>query len=216
MAIRARPVFLLDLDGTLVDPWEGMAASCRHALASFGVFPSHDDELRRMVGPPIRQAFGELLGGRGDVEEAIRLYRARYGELGLYQATVYAGIRETLAALFERGTRLMLCTSKSRVFAQRVVDHFGLSSVLSGVYGAELDGRFDDKGELIGHILAAEGLRPDDVCMVGDRKHDVLGAARHGAPTIGVLWGFGGRQELEAAGAALVVETPHQLLPSTR
>jgi phosphoglycolate phosphatase len=107
----------------------------------------------------------------------------------------------------------VLCTSKFRGFAGRVVDHFGFSPLLSGVYGAELDGRFEDKGELIAHLLNAESLHPDGVCMVGDRKHDVIAAAKHGIPTIGVLWGFGGRDELEAAGAAMLIETANELLP---
>ncbi len=92
------------------------------------------------------------------------------------------------------------------------MEHFGLAPWLSGVYGAELDGRFEDKGDLIGHILEVEGLDPADVCMVGDREHDVRAASRHGIPTVGVLWGYGGRAELEAAGAALIVASPAELL----
>ena len=214
MSIRSRTVLLLDLDGTLVDPALGIVGCCRHALASFDVVLAEDDDLRWVIGPPIRQSFSQLLGGRGDPEEAIRLYRERYSEWGLYQAAVYPGIAEALAAHRARGTRLLLCTSKAQPFAQRVVDHFGLSPLLSGVYGAELGGRFEDKGELIGHILETEGLDPGDVCMVGDRKHDVLGASKNGIPTIGVLWGYGDRAELEAAGAALLIERADELLPA--
>jgi len=107
----------------------------------------------------------------------------------------------------------VLCTAKSRGFARRVVDHFGLAPLLSGLYGSELDGRFEDKAELIAHLLQAESLRPRDVCMVGDRKHDVIAAAKHGIPTIGVLWGYGGREELEKAGAAMLIERANELLP---
>jgi phosphoglycolate phosphatase len=119
---------------------------------------------------------------------------------------------EVLRERVRSGTRLILCTGKARIFAQRVVDHFGFAPLLSAVYGAELDGRFDDKGDLIEHLLAAEGLRPDEVCMVGDREHDVLAAARHGIPTVGVLWGFGSEAELAAAGAAVVIREPEELL----
>jgi phosphoglycolate phosphatase len=213
MPIRARRTLLLDLDGTLVDPASGIVDCSRHALSRFGVFPPDADDLRWVIGPPIRESFRQLLDGRGDVEEAVRLYRERYSEWGLYQAAVYPGIPEALERHRARGTRLVLCTAKARSFARRVVDHFGLEPLLTGLYGAELDGRFEDKAELIAHILQAESLRPQDVCMVGDRKHDVIAAAKHGIPTIGVLWGYGGREELEAAGAAMLIQRADELLP---
>jgi phosphoglycolate phosphatase len=213
MPIRARPVLLLDLDGTLVDPAPGILGSCRHALAALGIAPPESEDLRWVIGPPIRESFRRLLDGHGDIEEAVRLYRERYSAWGLYQAAVYPGIPEALAAHVARGTRLVLCTSKARVFARRVVDHFGLAPLLSGLYGSELDGRFEDKAELIAHLLQTETLQPQDVCMVGDRKHDVIGAARNGIPTIGVLWGYGGREELETAGAAMLIARPDELLP---
>lgn len=213
MPIRARPALLLDLDGTLVDPAAGILDCCRHTLATLGVPAPPADDLRWVIGPPIRESFQRLLGGRGDFEEAVRLYRERYSQSGLYQAAVYPGVPEALERHRERGTRLIVCTSKSRGFARRVVDHFGLAPLLCGLYGSELDGRFEDKAELIAHLLQAESLRSQDVCMVGDRKHDVIAATKNGVPTIGVLWGFGGREELEAAGASMLVERPDELLP---
>lgn len=213
MPIRTRKTLLLDLDGTLVDPAVGIIGSCRHALAQLGVpLPDHDD-LRWIIGPPVRETFARLLSGRADPETAVRLYRQRYSEWGLYQAQAYPGIAAVLAAQVARGTRLVLCTAKARVFAERVVEHFGLSPHLAAVYGPELDGRFEDKGDLIAHILEVEGLDPAQACMVGDRRHDVLAAARHAIPTVGVLWGYGDRDELTAAGAALLVDRPEELLP---
>ena len=213
MPIRARGTLLLDLDGTLVDPALGILGCYRHALASFGVEAPEAEDLRWLIGPPIREGFGRLLGGRGDVEEAVRRYRERYAAWGLRQASVYPGVLEALNAHHARGTRLMLCTAKFHGFAGQVVEHFGLAPLLSGVYGAELDGRFENKADLIGHILDVEGLEPANVCMVGDRKHDVIAAAAHDIPTIGVLWGYGGRAELEAAGAAMLIERAEDLLP---
>ncbi|WP_374471375.1 HAD hydrolase-like protein [Phenylobacterium sp.] len=213
MPIRARSTLLLDLDGTLVDPAPGILGSVRHALHSFGLEAPPAEDLRWMIGPPVRQGFAELLAGRADVEEAVRRYRARYAESGLYEAAVYPGVPQVLAAHHARGARLLICTAKHHAFARRVVEHFGLAPLLSGVYGAELDGRFEDKAELIGHLLEVERLRAEQVCMIGDRRHDVVAAAAHGIPAIGVLWGFGGRAELVAAGADLVVERPDQLLP---
>jgi len=213
MPIRARSTLLLDLDGTLVDPALGILGCYRHALASFGVEPPAAEDLGWLIGPPIREGFRRLLGEGGDVEEAVRRYRERYAAWGLRQASVYPGVLEALTVHHARGTRLVLCTAKFHGFARQVVDHFGLSPLLSGVYGAELDGRFEDKADLIGHLLEAERLEPDGVCMVGDRKHDVIAAAAHGIPTIGVLWGFGGRAELEAAGAAMLIQRAEELLP---
>ena len=211
MPIRARSTFLLDLDGTLVDPARGILGCCRHALAALGI--EAPDDLRWVIGPPIRETFARLTQGRGDPETAVRLYRERYAEWGLTQAEVYPGVREALLELRRRGTRLILCTAKAHAFARRVADHFQLSPLLDGLYGPELDGRHEDNGDLIGHLLAAEALDAAEVCMVGDREHDVAAAARHGVPTIGVLWGYGARDELERAGAAMLITAPHDLLP---
>ena len=139
------------------------------------------------------------------------LYRARYGETGLFEASVYPGVIDALAAMGARGARMLLCTSKARPFAERIVEHFGLAPYLSGVYGAELDGRFDDKGDLIAHLLAAEGLAPEAARMVGDREYDMRAAARHGIAGVGVLWGYGDEAELREAGASVLIASPAEL-----
>lgn len=213
MPIRARRNFLLDLDGTLVDPAAGIIGSCRHALSALGVPTPEEQDLKWIIGPPLRQTFSRLLGEVADSENAVTLYREHYAEWGIYQAHVYAGVREALLDHRIRGTRLFLCTAKPQVFARRVVEHFELAPLLYGIYGPELDGRFDDKGDLIEHLMVAEGLDPADVCMVGDRKHDVIAASRNAIPTIGVQWGYAEPGELEAAGAALLIEVPADLLP---
>lgn len=208
----AMTTILLDLDGTLVDPAEGIVASCRYALDDLGCPADPDDDLRWVIGPPVRESFARLVGSRADPEAALRRYRARYGDIGFKQATVYDGIPEALDDLGAAGFRLLVCTSKARGFAERVVEYFDLAPRLDGVYGPELDGRWDDKGDLIGHILATEALAVEAICMVGDRKHDILAAARHGAPAIGVLWGYGDEAELRQAGATLLIERPGDLV----
>ena len=202
---------LLDLDGTLVDPAAGIIGSCRHALEQLGCPPDPADDLRWMIGPPARESFARLVGSRADPEEALRLYRARYGERGLTDATLYEGVFEALSDLRGRGFRLIVCTSKARVFARRVVEHFGLAAVLDAVYGPDLDGRLDDKGDLMAHIFATEHLSPGEACMVGDRKYDILAAARHGVPGVGVLWGYGDEPELRSAGAVALLKRPADL-----
>jgi phosphoglycolate phosphatase len=206
-----RATILLDLDGTLIDPAAGILGCVRQTLEALGRPVAPDEDLRWVIGPPPRVSFARLLGGRGDPEEAVRLYRSRYGETGIFEAAVYPGVIDALAALEARGLKLLLCTSKARPFAERIVEHFGLSPYLAGVYGAELDGRFDDKGDLIAHLLKAESLAPEAACMVGDREYDMRAAARHGIPGIGVLWGYGDAAELRGAGAAALIASPAEL-----
>jgi phosphoglycolate phosphatase len=211
MPSLAPTTILLDLDGTLIDPAPGILRCCRQALEALGCPALPEADLRWVIGPPLRESLARLLDGRADPEEAVRLYRARYGETGLFEAAVYPGVIDALAALRARGLALLLCTSKARPFAERIVEHFRLAPFLAGVYGAELDGRLDDKGDLIAHLLAAEGLRPEAVRMVGDREHDMRAAARHGIPGIGVLWGYGDATELRAAGARTLIASPDEL-----
>ena len=187
-----RATLLVDLDGTLTDPASGIVGSFRHALEALGRPAPPAAELSWIIGPPLRRSFAELLGGPERAEEALALYRARYGATGLFEASVYAGAAESLAAMRAGGARLFLCTSKPVVYARRILDRFALTRHFDAVHGAELDGRREDKGDLIAHILAEERLKPEDCAMWGDRKHDVIGAARHGIPTLGALWGYGG------------------------
>lgn len=164
-----------------------------------------------MIGPPLRRSFARLLGGAHDPEEAVRLYRERYAAGGIFEAHVYPGVLDAMAALRAEGFQLMLCTVKARVFAERIVQRFGFAPHLQGVYGAELDGRFDDKGDLISHILESRSLNPDRVCMVGDRDNDVLAARRNGLASVGVLWGYGSAAELSEAGADRLICEPVEL-----
>ena len=206
-----RQTLLVDLDGTLTNPAQGIVGSFRHALEAMGHVAPPAGGLTWIIGPPLRRSFADLLGGPETVEAALGLYRDRYGTVGLFEAFVYDGVPEALDALKGGGARLILCTSKPRVYATRILDRFGLAAYFDAAYGAELDGRFDDKGDLIAHILAEEGLAPEACAMWGDRKHDVIGAGRHPIPTIGALWGYGGEAELRAAGAAVLCARPEEV-----
>ena len=212
MAARRRKTLLLDLDGTLVDPAEGIIGSCRYAMARMGHPINDDEDLNWIIGPSLRTTFARLLGERGDPELAVRHYRERYLEWGLTAAAPYPGVPEALAERRAGGTRFFLCTAKPAVFAKRVVEVFGFVDLLDGVYGPELDGRFDDKGDLIAHLMDVERLQKDELCMVGDREQDVRAARRNGIPTVGVLWGYGGRDELSAAGAEIIIASPAELV----
>jgi phosphoglycolate phosphatase len=203
-----RSALLVDLDGTLTDPAEGIIGCFRLALETLGRIAPPAAELHWIIGPPLRACFAEALNGDADPEEALQIYRSRYSVEGLFEATVYDGVREALAELRAAGTRLFLCTAKPLVYAERILSHFGLDHHFEAAYGDELGGRFQDKADLIAHILECEGLEAGECCMWGDRKHDVLAATRNGVPTIGALWGYGGAEELRAAGAATLCESP--------
>jgi phosphoglycolate phosphatase len=204
---------LFDLDGTLTDPRPGIVGCIRHAFEGLGRPCPHDDVLATFIGPPLRRGFATLLDttDRARIEEAMRLYRERYSVTGLYEARVYDGVREMLAEVGALAPGVFVATGKPLVFAERVLRHFALDRHFTRVYGPELDGRFDDKAELLAHLLAAERLRPDAAVMIGDRTADVLAAHANGVRAIGVLWGYGSEGELREAGADVLCKEPRSL-----
>jgi phosphoglycolate phosphatase len=206
-----RSVLFVDLDGTLIDPFLGIVGCFRHALEAMGRKAPPAAELTWIIGPPLRRTFTQMLGATGDAEEALSLYRACYSTEGLFEAQVYEGAPAALAEVRAAGARLFLCTAKPAIYAERILRHFDLRRHFEGVYGAELDGRYDDKGDLIAHILASQGLEAGDCCMWGDRGYDVIAASRHAIPTIGALWGYGGAGELREAGAVALCASPSEV-----
>jgi phosphoglycolate phosphatase len=202
---------LLDLDGTLTDSAPGIVACLRYALAGMGRPLPADDEVRRHLGPPLRVTFTEHYGMSDDEAVlAIDLYRERYHDVGLFENAVYPGIEAMLDALAARST-LAVATSKPTVSARRILEHFGLLDRFTVVAGADLDGGRESKAAVVAHALDLLGADGRDAVMVGDREHDVLGAAVHGIPAIGVLWGYGDADELRAAGAAALAEQPQDV-----
>ena len=211
--MSARTTLLFDLDGTLTDPREGITKCIAHALTRMGRTPPPLDELTFAIGPPLRPTFGRLLDtdDRELIEAALAAYRERFATVGLFENALYANIRESLALAHSAGHRLYLATSKPHVYATRILDHFDIATMFSGVFGSELDGRHDDKGELIAHLLTSEGLAAAECRMFGDRLHDVIGARKNGIDTIGVCWGFGSQAELLEAGAIALCSAPERL-----
>jgi phosphoglycolate phosphatase len=194
---------LFDLDGTLTDPRPGIVRSLRHALEQLARPCPSDDALAPFIGPPLRGTFATLLATSDQalIERAMSLYRERFTSVGLHDNAVYEGIPAMLEAVRRAGHRPFVATSKPAVFAERIVRHFALDGHFHGVYGPELDGRFDDKAELLAHLLATERLVADRVVMVGDREADIVAARVNGLRAIGVLWGYGTRDELLGADA---------------
>ena len=192
---------LFDLDGTLTDPAVGITLSLQHALTKLGCRVPPVGELKRFIGPPLRETFANLLSTDDDalLDLAIQHYRERYAEAGIYENELYPDVQDGLATLRKLGHRLWVATSKPRVYARRIIDHFDLGLWFEKVYGSELSGKNSEKSELIGSLLKRERLRPNDAWMIGDRAHDILGAQRNGVSTIAVLWGYGSEEELRAA-----------------
>jgi phosphoglycolate phosphatase len=206
-------VLLFDLDGTLTDPRPGIVGCIRHALDRLSVACPTDDALARHIGPPLRGTFATLLGTSEteQIEEAMRLYRERFAETGLYENQVYDGVPAMLEAVCKGASATYVATSKPAVYASRIVKHFGLNHHFTRVYGPELDGRFDDKAELLGHLLRTEAVAAEMAVMIGDREADIHAAKANGVRSVGVLWGYGTERELREAGADRLCATPQEL-----
>jgi len=208
-----RDVLLFDLDGTLTDPKPGIVGCIRFALDQLTVACPADDALVQYIGPPLRATFGTLLGTTDArrIEEAMAFFRQRFSETGLFENQLYDGVPAMLKRTGQAAAAAYVATSKPAVYAERIVKHFGLDEHFRRVYGAELDGRFDDKAELLAHLLATERVSPDVAVMIGDRAVDVRAAKANGLRAIGVLWGYGSERELIDAGADMLCRTPNDL-----
>jgi phosphoglycolate phosphatase len=204
---------LLDLDGTLTDSGDGITRCIAYALAQLGHPAPDRAELSQYVGPPLAASFRTLLGTADDglVGEALRLYRERFVERGMFENSVYPGIPEALSALQALGLRLWVATTKPQLFAHQILEHFDLLPHFGGVYGSELNGERADKGDLIGHLLASERIAAPNALMVGDREQDIRGARGNGVRSLGVLWGYGSRAELEESQPDALIDSPGEL-----
>lgn len=206
---------LFDLDGTLTDPFEGISRSINYALEHLGRPPIPLAILRTWIGPSLRGSFASVLDGDHDlVEQAVALYRERYGPIGSTENHLYPGIPELLGDLAQAGCAVCLATSKPQVFARHILEYFKLDHHFTFIGGASLDTSRERKADVIAYVLdQLPAARRERVVMVGDREHDVEGASEHGIPAIGVSWGYGSAEELRAAGALAVVEDVAALRP---
>jgi phosphoglycolate phosphatase len=214
----ATPSVLLDLDGTLIDSQPGIVASCLAMLRALGHRPDEALDVKRFIGPPLEDVVRSLLQSYGDdrVDEAVMAYRQHYGESGLFGSEPYPGIRSALRDMREAGLRIYLATSKREVFARRILQHLELAAYFDDIYGSIPGGKLDHKPELLAHILSEQNIPASRSLMVGDRRHDIVGAHAVGMRGLGVLWGYGSRDELETAGADQLVESTSALSRAVR
>lgn len=204
---------LMDLDGTLTDSMGGITKSIRHALKHFGIEVNDLNQLRKCVGPPLKESFMQYYDfTEAQAEEGILVYRERFGTKGIYENAVYPGITSLLQCLNEAGKVVMVATGKPEFYAKIIVEHFGLTPYFKFVGGSGMDGSLSHKDEVIRHVLESTAIRDvEQVVMVGDREHDILGAKRIGIDSIGVLYGYGDLDELTRAGADRIVSTVEEL-----
>jgi phosphoglycolate phosphatase len=212
-----RRVVLFDLDGCILDSTEPILRCHNAALAEFGLPPVPADEVARHIGPPLRVAVAELLAERGEgselVEPVVEAYRRRYLDLSIELAATYPGVPELIAQL-AADERLAVCTSKAADYAVPILEHLGLAPHFELIVGPDLatsEPKVDTLARAIDGLADGAPLARGASVLVGDRHHDIDAARHHGLAGVGVTWGFGSRSELEAAGAAAVVDTPAQL-----
>lgn len=205
---------LFDLDGTLTDPFEGITNSVIFALKQFGITETDRKKLGSFIGPPLNYSFEEYYGmDRETALKAVTLYRKYYEKDGLYENKLYPDIGKALGALKGKGYRLFVATSKPEIFAERILRHFGIMNYFDGVAGASLDLSRAEKADVIAYAIEKFGIsNVARALMIGDRKHDVIGARENGIKSAGVLYGYGSEKELKEAGADYIVTSPMQIV----
>lgn len=199
---------LFDLDGTLTNPELGVTNSVAYALSKYNIDVQDKKELRIFIGPPLQDSFEIFYGfSKEESLKAVEAYREYFSEKGLYENEVYPGIPELLSELKRSGKKLIVATSKPEGFSVQILKHFGLYDYFDFVSGATMDGSRRKKSDIIQHALESmEITNLAETLMIGDREHDVIGAQAQKIDSIGVLYGFGSREELETAGATYIAQ----------
>jgi phosphoglycolate phosphatase len=208
-------IIYFDLDGTLTDPKPGITRSIQYALERLSRPVPSEDELVWCIGPPLHASLKKLTGSDALADRALLLYRERFADIGLFENEVFPGIEDTLSALAASGRRMFIATSKPAIYAERIVEHFGLKRYFERVFGSELDGTRTDKTDLLRYAIEVARVDPRQAIMIGDRGHDMIGARNNAMTAIGVLYGYGSRDELVDAGAHRICATHRELIDHT-
>lgn len=209
---------LFDLDGTLTDPFEGISNSVIYALKKFGIAAPDKPLLKKFIGPPLTESFSEYCGlNHSDALHAVDYYREYFSVAGIFENKPYEGVCELLSGLKERGYTAILATSKPEQFAKAIVQHFGLDQYFKEICGATMDQSRTQKADVIAYALKKCEIKDEikdkkRAVMVGDRKHDIIGAKTNGLSSIGVLYGYGSKEELLEAGANYIANSPVDIL----
>lgn len=199
---------LFDLDGTLTDSGQGILNSVAYALDQIGIEEPNPENLKRFIGPPLYESFARFYQlNPADTQAAVDAFRVYFKEKGMFENQLYDGVIPLLEALTEAGKTLAIATSKPEVFANQILEYFGIAHYFDVIAGASLDSSRIRKSDVITYALAQLDYNPQTTIMVGDREHDIEGAQANQLASIGVLYGYGNRQELENAGATMIAES---------
>ncbi|NLM60897.1 MAG: HAD hydrolase-like protein [Clostridiales bacterium] len=206
--VKDRKFIIFDFDGTIYDSGPGVMKGARYALESFGIKVGDLEELRGFNGPPLWDSFMEFYGFTWEQADiAVKKYREYYEAEGIKDGMIYTGIPELLRDLKRSNKTLILATSKSQHYFPRILENLGIEDCFDIVVGSSSDGSRSSKEDVLDYALKLAGITDNsDAVMVGDRKFDVIGARAFGIETIGVLYGYGSREEFEAAGADYIAE----------
>ncbi len=204
---------LFDLDGTLTNPKEGITKSLQYALHHVGIEVEDLDSLEKHIGPPLIDGLRDIQGLKEEeIKEATRWYREYFKEKGIFLNVKYEGIDDLLNTLVKAGRTLILATSKPEEFAREILVHFNLDHYFTDICGAAMDDTRRKKGDIIAYALKKNGINDkEQVVMIGDRLHDIKGARENGISSIGVLYGFGSKEELTEAGAGSLAKDLEEL-----
>ena len=204
---------IFDLDGTITDSGPGIMNAIRYAVKKRGLPDVPEEVLRSFIGPPLKEQFRSVFG-LSDDEGTIMVatYREYYGEKGIFENRVYDGVPEVLQKLQEAGVRILMATSKPEKYAKQIAEHFGFDKYFDFIGGACMDGRRTDKHDVIEYVIDSCKVCRENTVMIGDRRHDMIGASKAGIRSIGVLYGYGSREELEEAGAERIAVTPGDIV----
>lgn len=203
---------LFDLDGTLTDPKEGITNSVAHALDYFGIHVADRNDLCKFIGPPLTDSFAKYYGFDAKKSlKAIEVYREYFSVKGIFENRLYDGIITMLEKLSRMNRQLFIATSKPEKFAVQIAKHFDFYRFFKAVRGIPLDREGMTKGEVIAGVIREFSLDRAQTVMVGDRSYDIMGAAENGIDSIGVLYGYGDRDELEGANAGYIADSINQL-----
>lgn len=203
-------VLVFDLDGTISDPVTGVCRCLNYSLTAFGYPEVTEREVAPFIGPPLDYSFRQITGETSEerIAAMIARFRERYGRVGYAENTLYPGISESIRDLSARGVPLGVCTSKRADFAEKILARFGLRDSFLFVSGGDVGIR---KADQLRELLR-DGAIDGTAAMIGDRAVDILAARAIGLVSVGVLWGYGSRKELQDAGPGKILERPDQLM----
>ena len=207
-------IILFDLDGTLTDSKIGITNAIMYALKKYNIEVKERSELYKCIGPPLSYSFSTFFNfSREQTEEAVAYYREYYGDKGVFENRVYDGIEKLLKELKASGKKICLATSKPEQYAKMILEHFNLDKYFDFIGGASMDGKIGSKTEVIRYVIKEYGIEDKSkAIMVGDRKHDIMGAKDTGLDSIGVLFGYGSKAELLEAGATYIADNVEEII----